>query len=280
MADEQATSPETPDTSATAAATGEGGSALTAPSSTAQGTAPSAKGAASEGAPAWMAQLEGDLKSDKSLTRYKTISELGKAHRELEGKLAKSVVLPDDKATDEDRNAFYKRLGVPEKPSDYKLDKVELPKGYSYEAKSEEEFKNIAHKLHLTAEQAKEAHAWYVGAMVKALKDNLRAVRTSMEECQKTLRADFGDNFNAEMTHTQRAFDLFANGDDEIKQLFNKSGLGNHPKIVKAFNRLGKAMGEAPFTRGAETANKAAGGEFGRRTEEQLAAALYHGKGA
>jgi len=37
--------------------------------------------------PAWMAQLPKDLQEDDTLTRFKTIGEIGKAYRELEGKL-------------------------------------------------------------------------------------------------------------------------------------------------------------------------------------------------
>jgi hypothetical protein len=39
-------------------------------------------------------------------------------------------------------------------------------------------------------------------------------------------------------------------GDPELKQAFEEYGLGNHPAFVRAFYRIGKAMGETGFVHG------------------------------
>jgi hypothetical protein len=38
-------------------------------------------------------------------------------------------------------------------------------------------------------------------------------------------------------------------GGDELKQVLNESGLGNHPALFKAFAKIGKAMSEDTFVK-------------------------------
>jgi hypothetical protein len=271
---EPTTSPAT-DTSASMITVEGEGSALTAEAPAVKATTPSAESGGP--APAWMAQLEGDLKSDKSLSRYKTITEAARAHRELEGKLSKSVVLPDDKSSAEERAAFYKRMGVPADPKEYKLETPKLPEGFDY--KSEDDFKAFAQKLNLTQAQAKDMHQWHLASMVKALVTNLKAVKVSIDDCKATLRTEFGEKSTEEIGHAIRGLDRFADKGGVCKKLLAQSGLGNHPEIIKMFARINHQIGEGagPAGNGQPVVNT---GIPGKRTDAQLAEMLYGKKGA
>ena len=93
------------------------GTGATQEAKTSQGAASSPETKDTKGQPAvaqaWMAQLEGDLKNDGSLTKFKTISELGKAYKSLEEKLGNAIWKPADDATEEEVKAFYNKLGAP-----------------------------------------------------------------------------------------------------------------------------------------------------------------------
>lgn len=161
MAEEQTASLEK-DNSQGSGDTGKDGSVLTAEKTTAaEGTASLTKGAAEASPPAWMAQLPSDLKADQSLTKFATIGDLGKSYKELEGKLGKVAVLPDEKASAEEWAAYRKAIGIPEKPEDYKLEKVQLPKPLELDPKAVTEYLALAHKLNMTSEQVKAIHTWY-----------------------------------------------------------------------------------------------------------------------
>lgn len=51
-----------------------------------------------------------------------------------------------------------------------------------------------------------------------------------------------GDNFTKSVENAKRVVDKYM--DKEFKEFLDKSGLGNHPMLVRAFSRIGKAFGE------------------------------------
>lgn len=90
--------------------------------------------------PAWVAQLPDTLKANEVFTKYPTIGDLGKSHLEvmgkikeldgmtakvgdLEGRLSKAIIKPDEKATPEQITAYRTAMGVPDKPEGYEFPK-------------------------------------------------------------------------------------------------------------------------------------------------------------
>lgn len=197
--------------------------------------------------PAWMAQLEGNLKSDTALTKFKTLSELGKAYRELEGKLGKAVVPPDENAKPEDIEAYYKKLGRPDKPENYALE-TKAPK----EIVSEEltkAFKEQAHKLGLPQKSAQELYSWYTEKLASQVAEvqnrYYEQAKYARQQAEQTLKAEFGPAFDENMAIVRRAFAKFAT--PEITEQINKSGLGNNPAFIKMFLTIGKEISESTF---------------------------------
>ena len=81
-----------------------------------------------------------------------------------------------------------------------------------------------------------------------------------------------GADYESAMTCKARAVNKFLSPAAATR--FEKTGLGNDPEIIKMFAAIGKAMSDhffAESTRG----EKPEAGAFGRRTDEQLAQALY-----
>mgnify|MGYP007013914479 CR=1 FL=1 len=98
--------------------------------------------------PAWMNQINSELIKDAEkagkLSKFEKLSDLASAYLEAEGKLGSSIVKPGENASDEERRAFYKALGVPDA-----ADK------YSIEGDDAKMFREMAYKNNLTDEQAK-----------------------------------------------------------------------------------------------------------------------------
>ncbi len=225
---------------------------------------------------AWMTGLTTEQKADadlvKSLSKFeKGIPDLAKSYVELEKKAGQAIVLPGEKATPEEMARFRKAVGVPEKPEDYKLEKVELPNGNELDGQWDKELRALAHKLNLSQGQLGGLHEWYF----KNLVAEMQLVKTTAEQATATLRKEMGVEYEAAVTYKTRAVDKFLN--PTTKVLFERSGLGNHPEILKMFMAIGKAMGEHFFAEG-NRGQRVEEAPFGKRSDAELAAALYGDK--
>ena len=222
---------------------------------------------------AWMNGLLTEQKADadlvKSLSKFeKGIPDLAKSYAELEKKVGQAITIPSEKASAEEVAAFRKAVGVPEKPEDYKLDKVELPDGKELDGQWSKELKGLAHKLNLSQGQLGGLHEWYF----KNLVAEMQLVKTTAEQANTALRKEMGAEYEAAITYKGRAVDKFLN--PTTKVLFERSGLGNHPEILKMFVAIGKGMGEHFFAEGSR-GERVETAPVGARSDAQLAAELW-----
>lgn len=63
-----------------------------------------------------------------------------------------------------------------------------------------------------------------------------------------------GPEFNRNIEYAKRALDKFASKD--LRETLDKTGLGNHPELVKTFFRIGKAMQEDTFVKSGATTSQ------------------------
>lgn len=244
----------------------------------AKGTAPASQESAPPSLPhGWMAGLTPEQKANADLIKRlstfdKGIPDLVGYYASAETAKGSAITIPGEKATAEERAAFRKAIGVPEKPEDYKLDQVQIsdPRAKPDEARMNE-LKALAHKLNVSNGQLNELQKWYFQSLDK----DLRVVNTTMDECVATLKTRFGREYDAAMTYKKRALDRF--GKPGVVAIFNRSGLGNDPDINEMFVEIGKTMGDHVFAE-ATRGEVHAAGTVGRRTEAQLATALYPGE--
>ena len=238
MAEIQATDPVT-DNQPAAEAPGQEGSILTGAVK-----APEAPKAQTDAPPAWTAQLEKDLQGDAGITKFKSISELGKSYKELEGKLGKAIVPPGPDATDEDIRAFLQKIGAPDSPDKYTLDTSKLPKELA-SAELEKSFRAWAHDLGLSNKQASTLFDKYNATAMEAFRQREQLIAVKADQTRELLQAEWGANYKANMAHMERAFTKF--GTPEVAKLITASGLGNDPNVVKMFSAIGKEMREGPM---------------------------------
>ena len=148
--------------------------------------------------------------------------------------------LAADKAKAEKAEKDQKQEGAPEK---YEF---KPPEGQELDAAALEQFEPIARELNLTNEQAQKMVDLYgTKIMPMVQQQQVEAWQKTTEQWAADVKADKeigGDKLTGNLSAAQRALAQF--GTPELKEYLEGTGLGNHPELVKAFVKIGKAMSE------------------------------------
>lgn len=136
--------------------------------------------------------------------------------------------------------------GAPESYADFTL-----PEGQELEPEATSVFKEAAKADNLSQAQAQRYVDLASGLVERTLKGFQDAGTQRIEQWAEQLKTDpevGGREYEAKVQIALNAVGQF--GDEELKQTFTEYGLGNNPAIVRAFYRIGKAMGESGFVHG------------------------------
>ncbi|WP_407264282.1 peptidase [Klebsiella quasipneumoniae] len=146
-----------------------------------------------------------------------------------------------------------KQEGAPEK---YEFTAAE---GVDLDTEALKDFEPVARELNLTNEQAQKLVDAYPKILAGVQQRQADAWQAQTEEWAATVKADKeigGDKLTANLGVAQRALDTF--GTPALKEYLNGTGLGNHPELVKAFVKVGKAMSEDGVVTGKESGQRSA----------------------
>lgn len=161
----------------------------------------------------------------------------------------------------------WKELGWTENRADYKVEtpKAKAPAGYPYNEGLEGAFLDAAHEMRLPPSLVQPllertmAHAYgEFSALETAYSNDLKTAETS-------LRAEWGNQYDANKALGERAFKHFAPAGMDMALLEEVMGT---PGVVKMFAQIGKAFGEEKLV------SPGAGGQFGAKSETTLRAEL------
>lgn len=147
--------------------------------------------------------------------------------------------LAADKAKAEKAEKDQKQEGAPEK---YEFTAGE---GVELDTEALKDFEPVARDLNLTNEQAQKLVGAYQKILAGVQQRQAEAWQAQTEQWAADVKADKeigGDKLTANLSAAQRALEKF--GDPELKEYLDSTGLGNHPALVKAFIKVGKAMSE------------------------------------
>lgn len=125
------------------------------------------------------------------------------------------------------------------KPEDYEY--VDLPDGFELDAEVDKEFRALAAEHKLPKEVVKSLTAMQVKMIEKQTEAHAATVAQWGEDL-KTDKEVGGRAYDANMAKAREAKIAFF--PPEVNAVLDRTGLGNHPAIVKGFVRIGKAMGE------------------------------------
>lgn len=177
----------------------------------------------------------------KIVDRFTEPKDLAKGYCELMKSHDSRVKLPTEESTEEERSAFYEKLGRPDNPDGYELN---IPDTFERDAEFEGTMRNIAFKTGAPKAQFEALVKNYYEFMTNRL-------NRTREEGEKSLRELWGNDYDPNMEITKRAYKHF--GSDDFTALLNKTGLGNHPVIVKTFYEIAKVNLNDTLIKGTQT---------------------------
>lgn len=186
--------------------------------------------------PAWMNQINSELLGDAEkagkLSKFEKLSDLASAYLEAEKTLGSNyIVKPGENASDEERRAFYKALGVPDA-----ADK------YSIEGDDAKMFREMAYKNNLTDEQAKAIFASLQEVGKNALEAQKQAFVQQAHDTQAALQAEYGKEYPVKIEMLKRG--IAAYGGEKLGAKLQKAGLLGDKEIVQMFILLGEQSQE------------------------------------
>lgn len=133
----------------------------------------------------------------------------------------------------------------PQVPESYEL---QMPEGIELDKASADEFTTIAKELKLDQAAAQKL----ADIAAKQAQRQVDAHTRLVESWVESVKADKdigGDKLEENLGIARKALDTF--GTPELRDVLNASGLGNHPEVIKAFLKAGKAISEDKFVAGA-----------------------------
>lgn len=161
-------------------------------------------------AEAWQDKLPDDFAEDRALLgRFGDLKTLVKAFKDnMQTARAKTeglVKVPGQDASDEERAAYYKAIGVPDDPKGYGIKAPEqLPDGVSWDDGLSEKFASAAHQAGLTPAQAAKLTEWQVGIVGEQVAASRAAAAQALEQEKQHLTQTFGQNLPKAVDLAQR----------------------------------------------------------------------------
>lgn len=111
-------------------------------------------------------------------------------------------------------------------------------------------FGQFARELNLSNEAAQKMMDKMAPAMAQRQQAAIEKAITTWGESAKTDKEFGGQQLDQNLAVAKKALDTF--GTPELRELLVKSGLGNHPEVIRVFYRAGKAISEDNFVPGGQ----------------------------
>lgn len=183
-----------------------------------------------------------DERDSTVLKRFGTIPDLAKGYMNAFNLVSRDKI-PMPQSPDE-FSEVYDRLGRPKDVAEYELPVAEdAPTEFkTLMASNQDWFRQIAHKVGLNKSQAKNMYGEYAGLVLQQTKANQDRIASEMETASTALKTELGDAYEGKMTLANRA--ITEVGGEDLINLFETSGMGRNPTVVKAFIKIGELMAE------------------------------------
>ena len=158
--------------------------------------------------PGWVAALPDPLKTNESLTSFKTVGDLANDYlatktkaSELEGKIANTIPKLKDGATAEEQAAFYDALGRPKDAKEYEFDGEDknAPEWTAH-------WKQVSHQLGLTKAQAKNLSTAFNAQMTQMVEAHNAKIAGEITTATEKLKSEWGDKFDTNVELAKRVY--------------------------------------------------------------------------
>ena len=194
--------------------------------------------------------LPTELRDHEAFKDVKSPKDIYKGYMDAKERLGRSVVLPGEEATDEDRETFFKALGRPDSPDGYDLAQPEnMPEGHAIKDEFLSEYREAAHKLGLSATQAQKLFGWFGDLAVRNIAANAAQQAQQKADSIEQLKGEWGKDYDRKSELMARAIERF--GGKDLREILNAHpAVGNNPLVAGAFAQIGEALSEDSFVEG------------------------------
>ena len=188
----------------------------------------------------WRTSIPEDLQNEPSLADIKDVASLAKGYVHAQHMIGSDkVVVPGRDASQEELDSFYNKLGRPESAEGYEAPTENMPE-IPLDPNLQTKFFEEAHRVGLNKQQAAALIRWQAEQVKDTMDMSSQEAEMALSKAQDTMRREFGKAYDEKMNMAQNAAKEF--GGEELMELFDKTGLGNEPAVIKAFAKIGQAI--------------------------------------
>jgi hypothetical protein len=194
----------------------------------------------------WRAALPAEFKEHEFVKTFtkpgdfvKTALEIKADRDTLKTKVDSAIFKPDEKASPEQWDKYYKALGKPEKPADYEFPKLE---GMERDPKFTAWAQNTFHKIGIPKDMGVKVAAEFDAFSQALEKANNDAVVKAKADAETAIKKELGTEYPVAVELTTRMLTKYMK--PEEKAFFDQTGMGNHPTLIRMLFDLAKKTGE------------------------------------
>lgn len=193
--------------------------------------------------PAFVTQLDSDLQGDERLTslKDKTVSDLVRGHFSAEDNISSlkkaqegMVAIPGEETPDDERSAFYSKLGRPESHDGYEFETIELPEGREADKVLNEKIRKIAFNNGVSGGALKALHKTVTEHGVLQHNEVQKLIKEQNDKDTNTLKNIWqGDTFKENTDKAERTLRAV------IEKLNVPDALGGKEGMIEEFKIMG-----------------------------------------
>jgi hypothetical protein len=169
------------------------------------------------------------------------------------------IVIPKG---DDEWKEVYSKLGCPDDPSKYEVKKPEqMPEGITYNEEGEKTLRNFGVANGWNQKQFAAAYEQFHKHQAEQAAQYAQLDKQARDECEANLRRELGQTFDGFAGQAKAALSQYA--DPDFFAFLDSKGLGNDPRMIRVFGRIGKELA-------GDTALKGGGGAPAGMTPREI----------
>lgn len=175
-----------------------------------------------------------DLRDHPSLSPIKDVGNLAKSYINAQQLIGADKLPAPKNPSEEQLSAIYNYLGKPESADAYEF----AVDGNIITEEVATSYKDVAHKLNLTPQQASGILDYYKGLADSSQQQAGQQMEFQREEVENNLKKEWGQAYNEKIAGAGQAINQFGSPEMLEWQLADGTKLGNHPEFIKAFANI------------------------------------------
>lgn len=197
-----------------------------------------------EQTPDWRAGLDASVKEHPSLKNFKSPGDLAKSWVEAQKLIGRDKIpVPGEKATKEDWDVVFDRLGRPKDKTGYQLKDKKLPDGFpAPKPEFMESLKEKALELGLLPGQLNGLYEWFMDNEAGEFNNYTSERDKQRGEAENALRKRWGKAYEQNFQIAEQAVNKY--GTEQFIEKLKATGLNNDPDTIEFIANMAKNFSE------------------------------------